>query len=137
MRRLLVTGSRDWQDEGRLRAALEWAVEFFEIELLVHGHCPLGADARADRWALEHMREPPERWKADWHLGMAAGPLRNQQMVDAGALVCLAFPMNHSRGTWDCVRKAEAARIPVQIYDGGDLHPGLRSNYHGYKEKKT
>lgn len=137
MRRLLVTGSRDWRDEARLRESLAFWVDLLDIELLVHGHCPLGADAMADRWALEHMAEPPERWPADWkNLGMAAGPFRNRLMVEAGAEMCLAFPLEHSKGTKGCIELARKAGIPVHIEDGGEMHPGLRSNYHGYEEKK-
>lgn len=27
----------------------------------------------------------------------------------------LAFPLEDSRGTWDMVRRAEAARVPVRV----------------------
>lgn len=37
-------------------------------------------------------------------------------MVDSGAEVCLAFPEDDSRGTWDCVRRAEKANILVKVY---------------------
>lgn len=52
---------------------------------------------------------------ADWAtLGNRAGPIRNQAMVDLGDyLACLAFPLGESRGTRDCMARAEAAGIPV------------------------
>lgn len=39
-------------------------------------------------------------------------------MVDAGARYVLAFPLpgGRSRGTEDCIRRAEAAGIPVQRF---------------------
>ena len=37
-------------------------------------------------------------------------------MVNAGADLCLAFPLGESRGTRDCVRRADAAGIPVLNY---------------------
>ena len=58
-----------------------------------------------------------ETHPADWSThGRAAGPIRNQQMVDRGADICLAFPTSSSIGTWDCVRRAKAAGIPVEIH---------------------
>lgn len=50
---------------------------------------------------------------ADWNeYGRAAGPIRNQEMVDAGADVCLAFPTG-GPGTRDCMRRARDAGIRV------------------------
>jgi hypothetical protein len=38
-------------------------------------------------------------------------------MASLGAKLCLAFPRKGgSRGTWDCIRKAADAGIPVRIY---------------------
>lgn len=52
---------------------------------------------------------------ADWErYGKAAGNIRNQEMVELGAYLCLAFPMKQSTGTFDCIRRAENAGIPVQ-----------------------
>lgn len=50
---------------------------------------------------------------ADWSThGKAAGPIRNQQMADARADLCLAFP--GGKGISDMVRRAERAGIPVR-----------------------
>jgi hypothetical protein len=54
---------------------------------------------------------------ADWSsFGELAGPMRNQAMVDTGVDICLAFPLLGSRGTWDCVRRAQASGVPVIVY---------------------
>jgi hypothetical protein len=47
----------------------------------------------------------------------AQGNYRNQHMVDLGARICLAFPLPSSRGTYDCMARAEAAGIPVKTYE--------------------
>jgi len=47
--------------------------------------------------------------------GNAAGPMRNKRMADLGAVLCLAFPKGESRGTWDCIKRANRAGIPVRI----------------------
>lgn len=66
---------------------------------------------------------------ADWGThGHAAGPIRNQQMVDrlremrdSGVLYCevVAVPGPTSKGTWDCVRRAVAAGFQVTVLPGG------------------
>jgi hypothetical protein len=62
-----------------------------------------------------------EAHRADWskHL-RAAGVIRNQEMVDAGADVCFAFPTGEAKGTRDCIRRAEKAGIPVTIFEEGE-----------------
>lgn len=125
MRRVLVTGSRHWVDKGPIFRALYYQREIAGAAgmVIVHGACPTGADAIADTWGRlfypgSVLVEPNP---ADWdHFGKAAGPMRNQLMVDLGADVCLAFPFPDSRGTTDCMEKARAARIPVQEYPGHD-----------------
>jgi len=44
-------------------------------------------------------------------LGKAGGPVRNQEMVDAGADLCLAFIARDSRGARDCFSRARNAGI--------------------------
>ena len=82
------------------------------------GDCPTGADAQADAWARAHARlvEPhPADWKA---FGHAAGPMRNQAMVDSKPDLVLAFytpgrEHSRSRGTSMTVRMAHVAGLPV------------------------
>lgn len=88
--------------------------------VVIHGGAK-GADAMADHWAsiVQRMGLPVkvESHNADWDRhGKAAGPIRNQEMVDAGADVCLAFPLGESRGTRHCMKAAEQAGIPVIKY---------------------
>jgi hypothetical protein len=57
---------------------------------------------------------------ADWKgLGNVAGPARNQEMVQAGADLCIALHRSTetSKGTKDCVRKALAAGISVWLIE--------------------
>lgn len=119
--RVLVTGSREWTDSYRLtRALAEVHTRGDEDVTLVHGGAK-GADflageiARSWGWRVEVH---PARW--DEH-GRGAGPIRNQEMVDAGADVCVAFfkEGEANRGTRDCATKAKVAGIPVKIVVGG------------------
>ncbi|MEU4296421.1 DUF2493 domain-containing protein [Kitasatospora aureofaciens] len=115
--RILVTGSRAWSDRARVEWALGVAFRAFRPIVVVHGGCPTGADAMAAVWAQRAGVEV-EAWPADWDRhGRAAGPIRNAQMVAAGARFCLAFVLPGSRGTADCVRRAEASGIPVRRFE--------------------
>lgn len=113
-RRILVTGSRNWTDREAIRFALLETTRAFGLDfVLVHGDCPTGADAiAAEIW--QDMGGKCEAHPANWvKYGRAAGPIRNQQMVDLGADACLAFPMGDSRGTRGCMCMAAVAGIPV------------------------
>jgi hypothetical protein len=120
VKRVLVTGSRDWTDEHAIFVALAAWWEKLGREpgtLLVHGDCPTGADAIADRiwrgWGLPVMPRP-----ALWGVwGKKAGPLRNKHMVyDIGANVCLAFIMPGSRGAVGCAKLADEALIDTRRF---------------------
>ncbi|WP_425300572.1 SLOG family protein [Nocardia wallacei] len=135
--RLLVTGSRDWTDRAAMRDALATAWRDLQPGpiVLVHGAAE-GADLMAaEIWTNGGL--PDEPHPADWDICrpecdhppryrrdgtqycQAAGGYRNQEMVDAGADLLLAFPMPGSRGTWDCLRRAKIQRIPWRVIEVG------------------
>lgn len=115
--RVLVTGSRDWEDELTVEGALAMAVYQNVPAVIVHGACPTGADAIAARWTRSHRviglteEAHPAHWQ--WH-GRAAGPRRNAEMVRLGADICLAFIRNDSRGASRTARLAEQAGIETR-----------------------
>jgi hypothetical protein len=83
---------------------------------VVHG-AARGADTIAGELARGFgmkVEIHPANWE-EYH--RAAGPIRNQEMVDLGADICLAFLMPNSKGTADCIRRARKARIKVKIYE--------------------
>lgn len=119
--RILVTGSRDWADHHVVDAAILDLCNWYPIDwdevVIVHGNCPTGADKMADEFALD-TGISVERHSADWKkYGRAAGPKRNQQMVDAGADIVLAFKNPGSRGTQDCINRATKAGLIVKVYE--------------------
>lgn len=117
--RILVTGSRDLADTALVMAALKSAAaEFGPDVVVVHG-AARGADTLADR-AAQTLGLKVEPHPADWAgLGRKAGIVRNAEMVREGADVMLAFPLGESRGTRDAMRRAEAAGIPVRVFEQG------------------
>lgn len=116
--RVLVTGSRDWEDEDALRLTFfNWWIAAGQPQnpTLVSGACPRGADAMAE--GLFHwLGYPIESHPADWDgLGKKAGFVRNAEMVNLGASHCLAFIRNGSKGASHTVALAQKAGIPVTI----------------------
>lgn len=124
MKRLLITGSRDWDDFPVIVNAIATAVleSGDQSWVIVHGTAR-GADQMSE-WAAsvfndsypDHMPLLVERHPADWSLGKRAGFLRNREMVDGGANICLAFIKNNSRGATMCADLAEKHGIPVRRY---------------------
>lgn len=134
---ILLTGSRTWPDPALLEDTLldVWhdALQngYDGIELM-HGHAQDGADAMGDAWAIRNG-VPYRRRPADWpgpctadctpghrrrnrrghEYCPLAGHRRNQQMVDEKPLLVVAAHHANSSGTADCIRRAEAAGIPV------------------------
>lgn len=125
--RIMVTGSRHWQDRGTLTSALERGHTYlvngrphlYEAPVvLVHGGAR-GADQMASSIAYG-LGWQQEEHKADWSAhGKGAGLKRNQAMVDAGADLLIACPLPGSKGTWDCMKRAVEAGIPVYIVNVG------------------
>jgi len=109
--RVLVCGGRDYDDRESLATVLDAAHQANPIECLIHG-AARGADTLAADWALSHdvlCNAYPADWERD---GRAAGPKRNQKMLDVGRPhMVIAFP--GGKGTADMIRRAEAAKVPV------------------------
>ncbi len=139
--RILVTGSRIWEDQHTVWAALDettgwptWPVGRHGVTV-IHGHCPTGADAQADLWTYVR-RTDVERHRAHWggqcqpecppghrlqrghgSYCPTAGFRRNADMVALGADICLAFIRAHSRGATHTADLAEKAGIPTKYWE--------------------
>ncbi|KOV84720.1 DUF2493 domain-containing protein [Nocardia sp. NRRL S-836] len=112
--RILITGSRTWADRAMIRAAL--AEVWNPDSVLVSGACPNGADALCEAcWA--HWGGKIERHPADWdRYGRRAGFVRNEEIVKAGADVCLAFIRGNSAGASNTAKLAQEAGIETRIF---------------------
>lgn len=114
--RVLICGSRTWSDANPIMDAL--------AQLPKHGVTIIEGGAQgADRIARHGAKRfgfLVETYPADWQAhGRAAGPIRNQRMIDDGKPdKVIAFRCaGRSSGTDDMVRRARAAGIPVQVIE--------------------
>lgn len=99
------------RDRRRVYAVLDRAVSVFGIEFIVQGGAR-GADRFARQWAADRGF-PCGTFYARWDtLGLAAGPLRNDEMLAASKpAYVIAFP--GGAGTADMMRKAREAGVNV------------------------
>ncbi len=123
--RVLVTGSRDFNNDGMVLRELQRLAGLCGSEqfVVVHG-CARGADTLAGKAAdvvadlYSNLTVEVDEFPADWDgNGKTAGPIRNQEMADAGADICLAFSVSWpiTTGTADMIARAHKAGIHVTI----------------------
>ena len=114
---MLVCGGRDFHDGAVMNRTL--TTHLRPGDVVVHGGAR-GADALAGDVAGRILGYSVEVYPADWAKhGKAAGPIRNQQMLDTGIDLVIALP--GGRGTEDMIRRARNAGVPVaatEPYEG-------------------
>lgn len=118
MPRVLITGSREFSDIEIARTALSDARWSLGPDLVVVHGAARGADRLLAVMAGQ-LGLVTEAHPANWtEHGKAAGFIRNQAMVDAGADLALVFLVEGvaCRGTKDCWRRADRAGIPCRVY---------------------
>lgn len=116
--RVLVTGSRTWDDVTTIAQVLDGLhAQHGDRLIIVHGACPDGADDLADLWCTA-SNVPAERHPADWaRHGKSAGHRRNHAMVDTRPDEVVAFMRDASPGTSGCVASARLAGLAVRIHE--------------------
>ena len=121
--RILITGSRTWDDKDFIWNMLDVLLAELRNVIIVHGACPKGADAIAQGWVRHKLvngvgQVRAERHPADWQQhGKAAGDRRNAEMVALGADLVLCFVRDNSRGATNCADLAERAGIETRRFE--------------------
>jgi hypothetical protein len=113
--KVLVCGDRRWSDKASIRRELE---KLPKNTTIIQGGCR-GADQLAAEVAEElgfTIQEFPAKWS---EFGLAAGPIRNREMVDQKPDMILAFHSNlsESKGTRNMIGLALANKIPSKLFD--------------------
>lgn len=111
--RVLVCGDRDWTDGMLVRQVLEK----LRPRVIIEGGAR-GADACARAVAPAIEAELLTFW-AEWKKhGKAAGPIRNQRMLDEGKpdlVIAFHDDLGRSKGTNDMLARAERANVPTRL----------------------
>lgn len=102
--RIIVCGGRDYANSEHVWRVLGDLDDTEGVAAVAHGGAS-GADSEAGEWAGRMMKSV-HVFKANWKRdGRAAGPIRNQRMLDQfNPDAVVAFP--GGRGTADMVRRA-------------------------------
>lgn len=115
----LICGGRDFADETLFnQVMMEIMIEEGMPLRIVHGGAR-GADAMASRWAAKFGVQQAV-FKAEWDkFNKAAGPIRNQKMLDAERPnLCIAFPGGF--GTTDMLFRALGVRTrSIIVHENG------------------
>lgn len=118
--KVLVCGGRDFYDYERLCRVLDFVRTGRDVTHIIHGAAP-GADVLSGVWAnargLECSAYPARWFDSRGRLDRAAGPIRNQRMLDENTDIGLVVAFPGGRGTADMVRRARRAGIEVLEVD--------------------
>lgn len=124
--KMIVCGSRTWGRQETQRQTFNhvmqtvWSV--YDVDEVINGGAS-GADTTAAHWCLVN-KVPCVTVKAEWdRLGPAAGPMRNQQMLEMGPGLVVAFvdkPLADSRGSADMVSRSRGAYVPTWVIEEYD-----------------
>jgi hypothetical protein len=126
MIRVIVTGDRGWYCLELARRVVGRLCDRYGRDnlVVVHG-CAAGVDTAFDHAAkLAGVKIDPN--PADWdRYQKAAGPIRNGEMVAAGANFAIAVhkDLKASKGTKDCVHQCFDAGIKVFLFDSDHGRP--------------
>ena len=118
MKHLLIAGSRAFEDRELLYRVADEVLAGDNEAVIIEGGTA-GADSLAKDYALEHGLELVE-FMADWkQYGRAAGPKRNDEMVDyikEKDGEALYFWDEESKGTKQCIESAQKKGVPVRVW---------------------
>lgn len=116
--KLLVCGSRDYDNPQRMVEMLGELLEEFRFDTVIHGDAS-GADRMGGSWGTSlglRVVPYPANWKK---YSKPAGPIRNRQMLEEGKPdIVAAFtirPLSTSKGTLDMVTISLDAGLPVYV----------------------
>lgn len=114
--KILVTGSRDWDDEKCIFEALSKPDVYPTVDILIHGACRGADDIAARIWRGLGGKEIS--MPADWSKhGKRAGFIRNSEMVALKPDICAAFIKNKSKGAMMTVDLCRKEGIPIHLYE--------------------
>lgn len=110
VRKVIVTGGRDYDDEATVFATLDR----INPDVVIQGECPKGgADKLAKKWC--RLRRKPCIGMEAWFdtMGKAGGAIRNGWMIEFNQPIAGVVAFDGGVGTRNMVAQAEAAGLKV------------------------
>ena len=117
--RLVITGTRRGRSDV-WDTLTRYALKHGLPELVIVGD-QTGVDAQAWQWAMENNASHARIYVKPQLMSPRRFHDRNQRMVDLAGPgdMCLGFPDQQSRGTFDCMKRARARGLEVmQVHEG-------------------
>jgi hypothetical protein len=139
--RVIITGDRNWYaPELAAEVVRRLLVRYGPDLVIAHGGAPgidwsftqacgdLGAKVEVHPARWDHLDVPGaviRQNKDGLRYNANAGPIRNAEMVAAGAGMCVVFRrfLARSQGTKDCARRAIEVGIPTYLIDSKAARP--------------
>ena len=123
MLRLIIAGSRSFDDYAFLKASLDEFVAYHSLGdpdpgVLIISGMAKGADLLGVSYATERGYGVA-KFPADWSKGRSAGPQRNREMAKS-ANACIVFWDGKSKGTASMISLAKEHQLKLKViyYDG-------------------
>jgi hypothetical protein len=112
--RVIVSGSRDFDDENFVFAILDEIHQGKGIDEIIHGGCR-GADKIGEAWA-DLRGVYVKEFAADWNkYGKKAGPIRNRSMALRADLLVAFYEGKCGKGTRDMVNAALEVGLDIMV----------------------
>ena len=115
-KKVVIGGCRDYADYEFFKLRIDEILQNEKAEIIIiSGHCS-GVDLMGERYAAENGFKV-EMFLPEWKkYGRAAGPIRNEKMVECADLV-VAFWDGRSRGTKSLIKYAQSRKKEVVKID--------------------
>ncbi len=118
MLRLIIAGSRNFEDYQLLQSSLDEFIELHSLGdpdpgVIVISGLAKGADLLGVQYAKQRGYQV-EEFPANWKLGRSAGPKRNLEMAKS-ANACIVFWDGASKGTANMIELAKRHNLKIQI----------------------
>lgn len=111
--KLAIVGSRTFENYDLVCAEVAKIQETQKVDLIVSGGAK-GADTLAKKFAALH-KIPLMEFCPDYDRYGRGAPLQRNTLIVKNSDIVLAFVAASSKGTWDTIRKAQAAGKRVII----------------------
>jgi hypothetical protein len=118
MLRLIIAGSRNFEDYQLLESSLDEFIELHSLGdpdpgVIIISGLAKGADLLGVQYAKQRGYQV-EEFPANWKLGRSAGPKRNLEMAKS-ANACIVFWDGVSKGTANMISMANRYQLKLQV----------------------